>query len=170
MPPLMLNHTPFLLAFESPTDVKKRQRPFRFLVAWVTHPYFKEMVRDFGMMVAIGVLQSMSFNPTFQNRNVNLLILTIWLFDGETGGGLNQCLVEDSIPKGNRDCNTKFFHLSTIIHRGGNKLSSLQNDEEVVFDDKELKEMTINFYKNLYNDSNPSESCRVHGLSLPPPG
>lgn len=47
--------------------------------------------------------------------------------------------------------NTIFFHVSTLIRRRRNKIFRLKGTNgDLCKDEEHLKQMTINFYKNLY--------------------
>lgn len=54
------------------------------------------------------------------------------------------------------DRNTKFFHATTIQRRSRNRISMLLNDQgEWVRNEEDLKNMTMNFFKNIYTSEGP---------------
>ena len=51
----------------------------------------------------------------------------------------------------NGECNTSFFHLTTIVRRSRNRISSIQNaHEEWIHDVGEVKRIFVDFYHKLY--------------------
>ncbi|KAH1045715.1 hypothetical protein J1N35_036499 [Gossypium stocksii] len=62
------------------------------------------------------------------------------------------------------DCNTRFFHRKTLQKRKHNHIVALKNQAgEWVMDEDELKQKTVNFYRNLYGEQ-PRDTSR-HGCS-----
>ncbi|KAF7829553.1 ribonuclease H [Senna tora] len=53
----------------------------------------------------------------------------------------------------NGDCNTRFFHTSTMIRRRRNKIEALKDDQgEWIYNAESLKNMAVQFYGNLYGN------------------
>nr|KYP56167.1 hypothetical protein KK1_002404 [Cajanus cajan] len=50
------------------------------------------------------------------------------------------------------DCNTKYFHSTTIIRRRKNRILKLKNDGGIWIENKKNLELVTNFYKNLFKD------------------
>lgn len=53
------------------------------------------------------------------------------------------------------DCNTRYFHLSTVIRRKQNRIETLQDGNGVwVTDGEEIKAMVLEFWSNMFREEN----------------
>lgn len=57
------------------------------------------------------------------------------------------------------DANSRFFHLSTIIHARSNRISSIKNlNNSTVFEWDKIGSCFLNFYQNLFTTNYPSDN------------
>lgn len=62
------------------------------------------------------------------------------------------------------DKNTRYFHTTSLVRRKHNKIEALQNKQgEVVTKPEVLKQMTVEFYRDLYSSAGPCPRYHVRG-------
>ena len=63
------------------------------------------------------------------------------------------------------DCNSHFFHITTLIRRNHNKILRLMNDEgEWVQDQGSIKELVRDFFLQLYSSDHSLNQSHLEGL------
>jgi hypothetical protein len=67
------------------------------------------------------------------------------------------------------DCNTRFFHQAAIQRRRRNRISALLNEDgQWVYEDSDLYDLVLHFYKNLYTSLNYTPPPFHTVTSFPP--
>ncbi|XP_074267339.1 uncharacterized protein LOC141590668 [Silene latifolia] len=58
------------------------------------------------------------------------------------------------------DRNTSYFHVSTLVRRWRNRITSLKNDQDVwvISDPDKVKQLVVEYYKKLYTDDTPYDA------------
>ncbi|KAI5351228.1 hypothetical protein L3X38_004119 [Prunus dulcis] len=125
LPRVNSDHCPIMVKFFSNHLPATDSMPFRFQAMWLSHPSFSEFLS--------GLWNSSTGHAAQKSAS---LIWPLQRWNKQEG-----------------DRNTKFFHLSTIIRRRGNKLEGLTNDAGVWISEKEgMKQIVTHYFQGLFSE------------------
>ncbi|KAK3204389.1 hypothetical protein Dsin_018435 [Dipteronia sinensis] len=145
LPTMFSDHCPVLIQLQSTHIPISMSKPFRFEAMWLKNKEFDEIIsNNWSGKDDINTVKLQNLTKFLQKWNKekfgNIFVKKRKLL--ARIGCIQRCL---------SDRNTKFFHLSTIIKRRGNKLEGLKRDdgnwdEEI----SDIKEVAVNYLKTLF--------------------
>ncbi|KAE8714290.1 hypothetical protein F3Y22_tig00110198pilonHSYRG00127 [Hibiscus syriacus] len=153
------DHCPLLLQLQKARE-PPMERPFRFLAARQEHPKFNDFLSNVWLKDGETVANLKIFQEKALQRNYSDRLLEL---DRQLKRELDEVLrygeslwFQESRSKWivQGDKNTKIFHASTMQRRRTNTITSLKTQDGIwCTDQQKLKDMAVDFYKQLYTSS-----------------
>ncbi|KAL8150827.1 hypothetical protein V2J09_020635 [Rumex salicifolius] len=142
LPKFGSDHMPLLFELEPRGRARNDRHPFRFEAMWLTHPDFLSFIRDFYVGTRWCLADTIIVQEAAAQRELAEVLKCeeilwrqksrdSWLKDG--------------------DRNTSFFHISTLVHRHRNRVSSLLDDaDQWIHNPRDLEDLVVGHFHDIY--------------------